>query len=182
MTLTVENICSIASLRYNVDISTEDVSIEMIQIATNTLQFDSITPEEAAIGHFTRRKLKKLSKWNEWKKDEHKQLEQFHDQKMFGSAIDPVTLPKDAIILRPHWNYVVKKSGVRRSRQCCNGSKFATPLLHAMVSTWSSCVELPIQRLFIALAAQKGRCMYGGDARDAYAHAPAPEMMTHLNR
>ena len=47
-------------------------------------------------------KLKKLSTWNEWKKGGHKQLNQFHDQKIFGSAIDPVTLPKDAIILRPH--------------------------------------------------------------------------------
>ena len=37
-----------------------------------------------------------------------------------------------------------------------------------------------IQRLFIGLAAQIGLCMYGGDARDAYAHAPAPETMTHL--
>ena len=49
-----------------------------------------------------------------------------------------------------------------------------------MVSTWSSCVELPIQRLFIGLCAQKGLCMYSGDACDAYAHAPAPEMMKHL--
>ena len=37
MTLTVENIRSIACLRYNVDITTEDVPIEMIQIAINTL-------------------------------------------------------------------------------------------------------------------------------------------------
>ena len=73
-----------------------------------------------------------------------------------------------------------KRSGVRRSGQCCNKSKFAAPLLHAMVSTWSSCVELPIQRLFICLSAQKGLCMYGGDACDAYAHALAPEMMWHL--
>ena len=53
-----------------------------------------------------------------------------------------------------------------------------------MVSTWSSCVELPIQRHFIAPAAQKGLPMYVGNARDTYAHAhapaPAPEMMTHL--
>ena len=69
---------------------------------------------------------------------------------------------------------------MRRSRQCCNGLKFAALLLHAMVSTWSLCVMLPIQRLFIALAAQKGLCMYGDDTRDAFAHAPAPEMMTHL--
>ena len=100
--------------------------------------------------------------------------------KIFGDAIDPLTLPKNAVILWPHWNYVVKRSGVRRSRQCCNGSKFAAPLLHAMVSTWSSCVELPIQQLFIGLSAQKGLCMYGGDACDTHAHAPAPKRMTHL--
>ena len=180
MTLTVENIWSIARLQYKNDITPEDVPIEMIQIAINTLQSDSITLEEAAIGHFTWRKLRKLSTWNDWKKGEHKQLNQFYDQKMFGDAADPLTLPKDACILRPHWNYVVKRSGVRRSQQCSNGSKFAAPLLHAMVSTWSSCVELPIQRLFIGLFSQKGLCMYGEDTHDAYAHAPAPEMMTHL--
>ena len=99
---------------------------------------------------------------------------------MFGDAIDPVALSRNAVILQLHWNYVVERSGVRCSRQCCNGSKFAAPLLHAMVSTWSSCVDLPIQRLFIALVSQKGLCMYRSDARDAYGHAPAPEMMTHL--
>ena len=49
-----------------------------------------------------------------------------------------------------------------------------------MDSTCSSCFELPMHRLFIALAAQKGLCMYGRDTRDAYAHAPAPVMMMHL--
>ena len=102
ITLTVENIRSIARLRYNHDITPEDISIEMIQIAINTLQSDSITPEEAAIGHFTRQKLRELSTWNEWKKGEHKPLNQFYDQKMLGDAIDPLTFPKDACILRPH--------------------------------------------------------------------------------
>ena len=74
----------------------------MIQIDINTLQSDSITLKEAAIGHFTRRKLKKLSRWNYWKKGEHKQLNQIYDQKMFDDAIDPVTLPRNAIILQPY--------------------------------------------------------------------------------
>ena len=180
MTLTFENIRSISSLRFNVDIITEDVPIKKIQIAINTLQSDSITPKEAAIGHCTRQKLKKLSTWNNWKKGEHKQLNRFYNQKMFGDAIDPFTLPINSVILRPNWNYVLKRSGMRRLRQCCNGSRFGVPLLNVIVSTWSSCVELLIQQLFIGLAAQKGLCMYGGDARDAYAHAPAPEMMTNL--
>ena len=64
ITLKVENIWSISALRYNCDITTEDVPIEMIQIPIHMLQSDSITPEEADIDHFTQRKLKKLSTWN----------------------------------------------------------------------------------------------------------------------
>ena len=122
ISLTVETARYIASLRFNVDIPTKDVIIEMIKIVDNASQSNSITPKEAATGHYTRSKLKKLTTWNELKKGEHKQMNQFHDQKMFGDAIDPVTLPKNAIILQPHWNYVVKISGMRSSRQCCNGS------------------------------------------------------------
>ena len=45
---------------YNRDITTEDVSIEMIQIVIYTLESNAITREEAVVGHFTRYKLKKL--------------------------------------------------------------------------------------------------------------------------
>ena len=72
MTLIVANIRSIASLRYNLDIATKDIPIEMIQIAIHTLQSDSITPKEGVIGHFTRQNLKKVSMWNDQKKGEHK--------------------------------------------------------------------------------------------------------------
>ena len=101
---------------------------------------------------------------------------------MFGDAINPIALPRNTVILQPHWNYVVKRSWERQSRQCCNGSKFAAPLLHAMVNAWFSCVELSIQQLFIRLATEKGLCMYGNNACNVYAHAPAPapEMMTQL--
>ena len=49
-----------------------------------------------------------------------------------------------------------------------------------MVSTWSSCVELSIQRLFIGLCTYRILCIYGGDASAAYAHAPTHTVMTHL--
>jgi hypothetical protein len=51
------------------------MSEEAIKIAINTLNSASITAEEQALGHFTRRKLKKLTTWNEWEAGEHKQLE-----------------------------------------------------------------------------------------------------------
>ena len=149
-------------------------------MAISTLNSESVTPEEEALGHFTRKKLQTLPNWRDWNEAEHKQLNQFHKQRMFGDPIDPITLPKDAIILRPHWQYSVKRSGVRRSRLCCNGSKYAAPQLHEMVSTWSSCVETPIQRLFLGLCAHECLKIYGCDIKDAYAHSPAPMIDTYL--
>ena len=57
---------------------------------------------------------------------------------------------------------------------CCNGSKKAVLQLHAVASTWSSCVELPVQRLFMGLCADMELTIYGVNATDAYAYSPAP--------
>ena len=43
-----------------------------------------------------------------------------------------------------------------------------------------SCVEHPIQQLFFAIAANLNLKVYGGDAKDAFAHSPGPEMSTYL--
>ena len=54
-------------------------------------------------------------------------------------------------------------------------------MLHALASTYSSCVEHPIQRLFFAIAAELNLRIYGGDAKDAYAHSPGPEVPTFVS-
>ena len=97
---------------------------------------------------------------------------------MYGT---PIPRPKDAIVLRPHWRYLVKRDGTRRSRNCCDGSPCAAPSLHAFAMTYSSCVEQPIQCLFFALSAHMGYRVYGGDAQDAYAHSPPPEVPTFVS-
>ena len=84
------------------------------------------------------------------------------------------TLKKDTIILRPYWQYLVKRSGMRQSRMCCNGLKKSAPQLHAVASTWSFCVSLPRQPLFLRMCADLGLVIYGSDCTDAYAHSPAP--------
>ena len=99
---------------------------------------------------------------------------------MFEDPIDPVLLPKDAVILRAHWQYAVKRSGVRRLRLCCNGSKYAAPQLHAMANTWSSCVMLPVQQLFLGLAAANGLKIYGSNVKGAHAHSDKPIVATYL--
>ena len=68
----------------------------------------------------------------------------------------------------------MKCSGVGRLRMCCNGSKNTAPQLHAVASTWSSYAELPVQRVFLGIAADLGNIIYDGDATDAYDHAPSP--------
>ena len=58
-----------------------------------------MTKEEQALGYFTRKKLKRLATWQEWKDGETKQLNQFYNQKMFGDAIDAITLTESPVIL-----------------------------------------------------------------------------------
>ena len=74
----------------------------------------------------------------------------------------------------------MKRDGQRRAQQCCDGSKQAAPILHALAKTYSSCVEHPIQRQFLALAAEQNFLLFGGDAKDAFAHSPAPEVPTYM--
>ena len=57
---------------------------------------------------------------------------------------------------------------------CCNGSKKTVPQSHAVASTWSSCVELPVQRSFLDICADSSLTVCDGNATDAYVHSPAP--------
>ena len=179
---------SIARIRASMDPSgivtpdhlDEDIlSMDMIELVIGAIQSQATTKEEQALGYFTRKKLKKLSTWNDWQKGERKQLNQFEALGMYG---EPIDMPKEGnpIILRPHWQYNIKRDGTRRSRLCCNGSKRAAPLLHALAQTYSSCVEHPIQRLYLALAASLNLKIYGADAKDAYGHSPGPEIPTYM--
>ena len=112
MKLDFEAIRAITELYSGLDCSENKVPSEMLRMVVNTLNSNMMTPKVEALGHFTRKRLQKLSTWDEWEKGEHKQLNLFEQQQMFGELIDAALLPKDAVILRPHWQYAVKRSGV----------------------------------------------------------------------
>lgn len=57
---------------------------------------------------------------------------------------------------------------------CCNSSTKAVPQLHAVASTWSSCVELPVQHLLLGICANAGLTIYGWDDTVVYVHSPDP--------
>jgi hypothetical protein len=76
-----------------------DTPLESIECMIQALQSEALTPEEQALGSFTRRKLQNLSTWPLWKEAEIKQLDQFHDLGMYGQ---PCKRPPGAIVLPPH--------------------------------------------------------------------------------
>ena len=78
--LTVADIRSIVAIRYpESDFSLEAIPNEHICVMIKAIRSQAMTPEEQALGRFTRYKLKKLDTWPEWRAGEHKQLDHFHD-------------------------------------------------------------------------------------------------------
>ena len=65
MTLDVGTVQAIAALKMGLDFSDNTIPHKIIQVAKNTLTFTTMTPEEEALGYFTRRKLKQLSTLDE---------------------------------------------------------------------------------------------------------------------
>jgi hypothetical protein len=143
----------------------------------HALSSEAITSAEQALPRFTRCLLQRLPTWHLWHKAETKHFDQFKALEMFG---EPITAPPGAILLRPQWSGRVKVDGTRRLRLCADGSPRAAPALHANVETFASCLEHPVLRIFFALAAAENLIVYGGDARDAFAHSPGPSVPTFL--
>jgi hypothetical protein len=114
------------------------------------------TSEEQGLGSFTRRKLRRLPNWRAWQDAEFKQLDSMAKQDMYG---EPVYAPRDAIVLRQHWNYAIKGDGTRKARNCCDDSPLAAPQLK-LANTYSSCIEQPCMRLFFASYAHEGYTIY----------------------
>jgi len=139
---------------------------------------DHMTDEERRLPSFSRKNLMTLSNWEEWRAADHKQLDSHYDAGTMGKAV-PRPKPDQASpsqVFRLVWNRLVKASGVRKSRACLDGSKRAAPWLRMMVQTYSSCVELPCLRAFIAMCVNRGYYIAFGDVENAYQQSPPPSI------
>ncbi len=139
---------------------------------------DHMTEEERQLPSFTRKNLMKLSNWDEWNAADRLQLDTHFDSGTIGMAVPrPESKPETpSQVFRLVWARLVKSSGVRKSRACLDGSKRAAPWLRMLVQTYSSCVELPCLRLFLALCAQRGYYVTFGDVENAYQQSPPPSI------
>ncbi|KAI2490688.1 Reverse transcriptase (RNA-dependent DNA polymerase) [Fragilaria crotonensis] len=151
----------------------DDDHVQLLLRSLNTTTHG--TPAEQSLGSFTRRKLRRLPNWKEWQDAEFKQLDSMAKQEMYGA---PVVAPKDAIVLRQHWNYAIKGDGTRKARNCCDGSPRSPQL--KLANTYSSCIEQPCMRLFFALCAHEGYISLKVDATNAYANSPPPNQPTFV--
>ena len=140
------------------------------------LHAENMTDEEKSLPSLTRKNLRKLSNWDVWDKAYDDQLDKHHEAGVLGEPILRTSLPPEeqCRVLRMHWTNVVKTDGRRKSRCCLDGSRRAAPWLRIATQTYSSCIETPCMRLFLALAAQQGMVVNFGDTTNAFQQSPPP--------
>ena len=161
--------------------SDSDLSEAIHSVELDKLPADGLLPpteEGRSLSRYTMRRLRRLATWPLWKKAYYKQLDDHAEVGVFGAPIDR---PPKAFVLRGHWANVIKASGKRKARLCCDGSKRAVPGLRDFVQTYSSCIETPCMRLFFALAAAESLHVTGADCTNAYQQTPPPEIQTYLS-
>jgi hypothetical protein len=120
----------------------------------------------------TRGKLLKQVDWNDWQESEYLQLNQYHDQGMFGP---PQTVNADAAIFPLVWTYNVKALDGRKKARCvCDGSP-RTGQARILDETYANCVDQTSSRLFYGIAAAENLIILGADVSNAFAEAPPPK-------
>ena len=120
----------------------------------------------------TRRKLKNGNNWKDWQDSEYKQLDQYHDQKMFGN---PCQLPAGANVLDLLWTYLIKTDGTKKARCVCNGQpKFKGTVVFGY--TFTKMLDHVGSRIFWGTVAANNLIVRGADASNAFAEANAPRM------
>lgn len=142
------------------------------------LQNSYMTEEESNLSSFTFKQLRKLKNWEDWRQARNKQLDAHFDCGTIGKA---VPMPQDRrLVYSLVYANVVKDTGVRKVRACLNGSKQAAPWLRHLVKTYASAMELPAQRLFMALSAWEARVICFHDVVNAFQQSPPPSVQCYL--
>ena len=143
---------------------------------------EHMTEEERQLPSFSRKNLMTLPNWEEWRKADHKQLDSHFESGTIGKAVPRPAKDPDhpSQVFRIVWARLVKATGVRKSRACLDGSKRAAPWLRQMVQTYSSCIEHPCLRLFIAECVNRGYYICFGDVDNAFQQAPPPTHQCYL--
>lgn len=130
----------------------------------------------------TRRKLQIQPDWEDWKKSEWKQLDQYDDQ---GTFSKPCYLPPNANVLDLLWTYHVKDPvnlvdpPTKKARCVCNG-KPSNKNTVIFGHTFAKMLDHVGSRIFWASVAAKNFIVRGADASNAFAEAPPPKIPLYV--
>ncbi len=122
-------------------------------------------PPDPVLGKFfTKKQLLKRSDWEDWRKSQWKQLDQYDTQGMFS---DPQELPMRSGASFMHWTYCMKMDGTKKARMVCDGARnrSATSVGH----TYANSLDAPSERLFWAIVAKHSLYAIGADVSNAFA-------------
>ena len=119
----------------------------------------------------TRRFLKTQPDWDEWRKAEWTQHDQYDAQGMYGTPCSP---PPGAAIFNWVWVYKVKEheGNRKKARAVCDGSTRGGQV-RILGHTYAATPDLTDFRMFVALCALEGKTIFGADVSNAFAEAPA---------
>ena len=117
----------------------------------------------------TRNKLMQREDWDDWKASETKQLNQYEQQKMFGSPMKP---PPGANVLPFLWTYLIKDDDTKKARCVCNGAPSKGTV--TLGPTYAGSLDQTGARIFWATAVLHNLKVYGADVSNAFAEAPPP--------
>ena len=122
------------------------------------------------------RKLKQRLDWIDWQHSKYKQLDQYHDQKMFG---EPCKLPTGTNVLDLLWMYLVKTDGTKKARCVCNGQpKFKGTVIFGY--TFAKMYNHIGSRIFWGAVASINLIVRGADPSNAFAEAKAPDIPLYV--
>lgn len=130
----------------------------------------------------TRRKLQQQPDWNDWRKSEWKQLDQYEDQLTFS---EPCELPPGANVLDLLWTYHIKDPvnstdiPTKKARCVCNG-KPTNKNTVIFGHTFAKMLDHVGSRIFWASVAAKNFIVRGADASNAFAEAPPPKIPLYV--
>jgi hypothetical protein len=131
--------------------------------------------EEELGKSFTLKQLKVRQDWPQWQEARYKMLDNYQEQGMFGSPMQP---PKGVNIHHMLWKYMIKMCGTRKARMVCDGAPRGGTI--QLGYTFANSVDAGSERLSWAIAAKKGLQVFGADCSNAFAEAPPPQYPLYM--
>ena len=143
---------------------------------------EHMTPEERNLKSLSTKATRSLPNAEEWIKADFTQLNAHFDSGTIGKAVPKPRLQQGDYpqVYRGVWSRSVKHDGRRKSRLCLDGSKRAAPWLRLILEVYSSCIETPCVRLFLAESVNRGFGTSFADVDNAFQQSPPPSVACFL--